>query len=173
MTDEDFEAFREEACDELRVKSRLMLKLGGREVDAKEALQANASTASATKLPVEPRARNLAEVPTSLTVNEDFDRAWRRVGQSLDRHGFTVEDRDRKQGLFFLRYADPNLVGKEEPNFFSKLFGFGKTVTANRYRVLVKSEGSKTVVSITDNQGVQQTDDNARRILALLQDDLR
>ena len=155
--------------------SRLMLKLGGREADAKGALQAGASSAStsATKLAVEPASRNLADVPTSLTVNEDFDRAWRRVGQSLDRHGFTVEDRDRKLGLFFLRYADPNFVGKEEPNFFAKLFGFGKTVTANRYRVLVKSEGSKTVVSITDSQGVQQTDDNAKRILSLLQEDLR
>ncbi len=154
--------------------SRLMLKLGGREDAAKEALQANAGAATATtKLTAEPAARNLADVPGSLTVNEDFDRAWRRVGQSLDRHGFTVEDRDRKLGLFFLRYADPNMVGKEEPNFFSKLFGFGKTVTANRYRVLVKSDGAKTVVSITDPQGVQQTDDNAKRILSLLQEDLR
>ncbi|HLO94235.1 MAG TPA: outer membrane protein assembly factor BamC [Burkholderiaceae bacterium] len=153
--------------------SRLMLKLGGREVDAKEALQANAGSASTTKLAVEPAARNLADVPTSLSVNEDFDRAWRRVGQSLDRHGFTVEDRDRKLGLFFLRYADPNMVGKEEPNFFSRFFGFGKTVTANRYRVLVKSDGSKSVVSITDSQGVQQTDDNAKRILSLLLEDLR
>jgi len=153
--------------------SRLMLKLGGREADAKEALQANAGSASTTKLAVEPTARNLSEVPTSLSINEDFDRACRRVGHSLDRHGFTVEDRDRKLGLFFLRYADPNLVGKEEPNFFSRLFGFGKTVTANRYRVLVKSDGGKTVVSVTDSQGVQQTDDNAKRILSLLQEDLR
>ena len=154
--------------------SRLMLKLGGREEAAKEALQANTGAATtATKLTAEPAARNLADVPNSLTVNEDFDRAWRRVAQSLDRHGFTVEDRDRKLGLFFLRYADPNMVGKEEPNFFAKLFGFGKTVTANRYRVLVKSDGAKTVVSITDPQGVQQTDDNAKRILSLLQEDLR
>lgn len=153
--------------------SRLMLKLGGREVDAKEALQASAGSASTTKLAVEPTARKLTDVPTSLSINEDFDRAWRRVGQSLDRHGFTVEDRDRKLGLFFLRYADPNLVGKEEPNFFSRLFGLGKTVSANRYRVLVKSEGSKSVVSITDSQGVQQTDDNAKRIMSLLQEDLR
>lgn len=153
--------------------SRLMLKLGGREVDAKEALLANAASTSATKLPVEPAARNLALAPTSLTVNEDFDRAWRRVGQSLDRHGFTVEDRDRKLGLFFLRYADPNLVGKEEPSFFARILGFGKTVTANRYRVLVKSDGGKTLVTITDSQGVQQTDDNAKRILSLLQEDLR
>lgn len=152
--------------------SRLMLKLGGREDAAKEALQAN-NSASTTKLAAEPAARNLAEVPTTLTVNEDFDRAWRRVGQSLDRHGFTVEDRDRKLGLFFLRYADPNMVGKEEPNFFSKLFGLGKTVTANRYRVQVKNEGAKTLVTITDPQGIQQTDDNARRILSLLQEDLR
>ena len=144
---------------------RLLVRLGVTQEQSRAIVAAGSTRAAA----------RLATVGNSQVVqlDDDFDRAWRRVGQSLDRHGFTVEDRDRKLGLFFLRYADPNFVGKEEPNFFAKLFGFGKTVTANRYRVLVKSEGSKTVVTITDSQGTQQTDDNAKRILSLLQEDLR
>ena len=42
----------------------------------------------------------------ALQVNEPFDRAWRRVGLALDRVGFTVEDRDRQKGQYFVRYAD-------------------------------------------------------------------
>jgi outer membrane protein assembly factor BamC len=38
-------------------------------------------------------------------LSETFDRAWRRVGLTLDRSGFTVEDRDRSKGLYFVRYA--------------------------------------------------------------------
>lgn len=182
----DTTAWQVRAADpslESEMLSRLMLKLGGREDDAKAGLvnlaSADSGAKEATKTVVaekklsEPAGRSLADVPSSLQLNDSFDMAWRRVGQSLDRHGFTVEDRDRKQGLFFLRYADPSFVGKEEPGFFAKLFGNGKAVTANRYRVLVRADGEHSAVSITDTQGVQQTDDNAKRILQLLQDDLR
>lgn len=41
-----------------------------------------------------------------LTVNDKFDRAWRRVGLALDRIGFVVEDRDRSKGVFYVRYFD-------------------------------------------------------------------
>ncbi|WP_238139297.1 outer membrane protein assembly factor BamC [Roseateles aquatilis] len=160
---------------ESEMLSRLMLKLGGKEDDAKalatakpEAQPGLTDTGRAGPVP-----RSLAEVPDQLQINEDFDRAWRRVGQSLDRHGFTIEDRDRKQGLFFLRYADPNQAGKEEPNFFQKLFGATGSASAVRYRVSVKSEGSKSTVSILDDKGQQQTNEMAKRILQLLMEDIR
>ena len=62
----------------------------------------------------------------ALQVDESFDRAWRRVGLALDRGGFTVEDRDRSGGLYFVRYVDPADAGKEEPGFFGRLFGADK-----------------------------------------------
>ena len=50
----------------------------------------------------------------------------RRVGLALDRVGFTVEDRDRTQGLYFVRYVDPAQdQGGEKKGFFSRLFSFG------------------------------------------------
>jgi outer membrane protein assembly factor BamC len=55
-----------------------------------------------------------------MEVDEPFDRAWRRVGLALDRSGFTVEDRDRSAGLFFVRYIDPKTAGLDEPNFFAR-----------------------------------------------------
>ncbi|MBB4843940.1 outer membrane protein assembly factor BamC [Paucibacter oligotrophus] len=165
--------------------SRLMLKLGAKEEAAKAALQAAASqpaavatggavaTAGAAAVASKPQSRSLAEVPDELQVAEGFERAWRRVGQSLDRHGFTVEDRDRKQGLFYLRYADPNQAGKEEPNFFQKLFSKDEGPTKVRYRVMVKSEGERSTVSVLDDKGQKQTNEIAKRILNLLMDDLR
>jgi outer membrane protein assembly factor BamC len=163
---------------EAEMLSRLMLKLGGKE-DAAKTVVAEAGkpapATSVTKVGGEgqrvPR-RPLSEVPDSLTVADGFDRAWRRVGLSLDRHGFTIEDRDRAAGLFYLRYADPEQAGKEEPNFFQKLFG-AKAPTPARYRVSVKADGDKSTVRILDDRSQAVTDDNAKRILSLLMDDLK
>jgi outer membrane protein assembly factor BamC len=163
---------------EAEMLSRLMLKLGGKE-DAAKAIVAEAgqpapaTSTSTLKLGGETqRARRpLSEVPDSLSVNDGFDRAWRRVGLSLDRHGFTIEDRDRAAGLFYLRYADPEQAGKDEPNFFQRLFG-AKAATPVRYRVSVKAEGVKSTVRVLDDRGQPIADDNAKRILSLLMDDL-
>jgi outer membrane protein assembly factor BamC len=164
---------------EAEMLSRLMLKLGGQETAAK-AVVATAQPAAPAAKPSpmavggeaqRPR-RALSEVPDSLTVNDGFDRAWRRTGLSLDRHGFTIEDRDRAAGLFFLRYADPEQAGKDEPNFFQRLFG-AKAAAPTRYRVSVKAEGEKSTVRVLDDRNQPVADDNAKRILNLLMDDLR
>ena len=91
---------------------RLMLKLGASNQQADQAVAAN------VPLP----AAKLEGLPgqTALVLNEGFDIAWRRVGLALDRTGFTVEDRDRKTGTYFVRYVDtPN---EKEGNFLSRLF---------------------------------------------------
>lgn len=156
--------------------SRLMLALGGKPESAANVAAAPAAAAAPTPS-VQPtpgaRSRSLSEVPDRIEMNEGFERAWRRVGQSLDRHGFTIEDRDRNQGMFYLRYADPNQVGKEEPNFFQRLFKGEQTQTAKRYRVAVKSQGERSTVMVLDDKGQQQTNEIAKRILNLLMDDLR
>jgi outer membrane protein assembly factor BamC len=160
--------------------SRLMLKLGGKENAAKavvaEAGQPAPTTAVSTRKiggeAAAPARRPLSEVPDSLSVADGFDRAWRRVGLSLDRHGFTIEDRDRAAGLFYLRYADPEKAGQDEPNFFQRLFG-AKGVEPVRYRVSVKSEADKSTVRVLDDRGQPVSNDNAKRILSLLMDDLK
>jgi outer membrane protein assembly factor BamC len=164
---------------EAEMLSRLMLKLGGQETAAK-AVVAEAPKAAPEAKPSplavggeaqRPR-RPLSAVPDSLSVNDGFDRAWRRVGLSLDRHGFTIEDRDRAAGLFYLRYADPEQAGQDEPNFFQRLFG-AKVASPVRYRVSVKADGDKSTVRILDDRGQAIADDNAKRILSLLMDDLK
>ena len=146
---------------------RLMVHLGAKEETARTAV------ASAQPGPV--RARLLPNQPTpSLQVDDAFDRAWRRVGLALDRGGFTVEDRDRAQGVYFVRYVDPSQAGKEQPGFLSRMFASKAPASGPvRYRVTVKGQGETSTVQVLSSQGAPETGDAGRRIVALLVNDLK
>jgi outer membrane protein assembly factor BamC len=109
-----------------------------------------------------------------IKLDDTFERAWRRVGVALDRTGFTVEDRDRNNGLYYVRYAPPGAAEKES-NFFTRLFSPSDagSVQPLKYRVLVKTAGNTTTVSALNSQGVPDNSDNAQRIIKLLGDDLK
>jgi len=153
--------------------SRLMVKLGAKEDAAKtQVAQAGTPAASAPQAAAS-RARALAG-NTSLEVDEGFDRAWRRVGLALDRGGFTVEDRDRTAGLYFVRYVDPKFAGKEEPGFWSRLFGGSDQPRGpQRYRIAVKAQGEKTVVSVLTSAGNAEVGEPGTRIVNQLVNELR
>jgi outer membrane protein assembly factor BamC len=152
--------------------TRLMVKLGTKETAAREVV---AKAASAPAI-APARARAVSGQP-ALQFDEGFDRAWRRVGLALDRSGFTVEDRDRAGGLYFVRYVDPkNAATAAEQGFFGKLFTFGKSDSTGapvRYRIAVKGEGDKTNVMVQNSQGAPESSDVGQRIVALLVDDLK
>jgi outer membrane protein assembly factor BamC len=151
---------------EAEMLSRLLVALGGAAEPA-----ARAEIASAAAAPARAAA---AAQPATLVVEEPFDRAWRRVGIALDRGGFTVEDRDRAGGLYYVRWVDPKNVGKEEPGWWAKLLGDSSNPQAAlRYRVALKASGDKTTVAIQSSSGVPETGDNAQRIVALLIKELR
>lgn len=110
-----------------------------------------------------------------VVLDEGFDRAWRRVGLALDRTGFTVEDRDRSQGMYFVRYVPPN-PDKKEPGFFGKLLSFGssgKTEAPLKFRIAVKGDGPSTTVSVLNAAGAPDTSPNAQRIVQVIADDLK
>ncbi len=153
---------------EAEMLSRLMLRLGG----ASE--QAKAAKADAPKAPPSgPRELVLPE-RAELEIDEGFDRAWRRVGLALDRSGFTVEDRDRSAGLYFVRYYDPRQVDRDEPNFFTKLFSSkSDSASPQRYRIALKTTGAKTALSVQDSKGAADQSENARRIVARLQEEFK
>ena len=106
---------------------------------------------------------------------DGFDRAWRRVGLSLDRTNFTVEDRDRSKGLYFVRYVAPNAdKEKEEPGFFSKLFSGSKPdAKPQKFRVSVVSQGNATTVSVQNADGTPAAVADAQRIIKVLAEDLK
>lgn len=105
-------------------------------------------------------------------MDEGFERAWRRVGLALDRTGFTVEDRDRTQGTYFVRYVEPT-ANKKEPGFFAKMFSSPAATAPLKYRIAVRSQGESTTVSVLNEQGVAETSANAQRIVQVIADDLK
>lgn len=152
---------------EADVLTRLMVRLGAKEDVAKSAV------AAAPDAPA--RARAVSGASAALEVDEPFDRAWRRVGLALDRGGFTVEDRDRSAGLFYVRYVDPKKAGQEEPGFFARLFSSKASEPQGpaRYRVEVKGRGDKSTVTVLTSAGAAETGDAGRSIVAALVRELR
>ena len=144
---------------------RLMVKLGVTQEQSMALVAAGAGKSSS-------RVTVVNGQPVVL-VDDGFDRAWRRVGLSLDRTGFTVEDRDRSQGIYFVRYVEPS-ADKSEPGFLSKLFGSSKAdAVPLKYRVMVVSQGESSTVSVFDPSGKPDTSANAQRIVKVIADDLR
>lgn len=147
---------------------RLLVKLGVSQEQAKAVAATPAARASSS------RVGNVGGVPV-VQIDEGFDRAWRRVGLALDRTGFTVEDRDRSQGLYFVRYVAPK-GDKKEPGFLGKLMSFAsseKAVPPLKYRIVVRSQGEATTVSVLNAAGAPESSANAESIVRVLAEDLK
>jgi outer membrane protein assembly factor BamC len=148
--------------------TRLMVKFGATDARAAQSLQAAAAPASE-------RAR-IEKAPDGLprlSVDETFDRTWRRVGLALDRVGFTVVDRDRSKGVYFVRYADPDAQKKDE-GFLSKLmFWKSKDEKPEQYRIFIAESPPPSIVTVQDPNGAPDKSPNSEKILALLKDQLK
>ena len=95
------------------------------------------------------------------------------MGLALDRTGFTVEDRDRKQGIYFVRYVSTTSENSE-PGFFSKMFSKSAPDAGPvKYRIAVRKTDAVTEVFVQDATGKTENSPITQRILKLLADDLR
>ena len=160
---------------EAEMLRRLMLRFGVQEARAKSQVASAASKAA-------PRATlsksGSGTGPGTLALHEQFDRAWRSVGLALDRVGFTVEDRDRSKGLYFVRYIDPQIDNKQPESQSSwlaklKFWGGSDPKKAEQFRIQVKDGDSGAQVNVLNKEGVQDNTDTARKILSLLYDQLK
>lgn len=145
--------------------SRLMVKLGVTAEQAKVGITPQEVAASKTALVTQGNV-------STLSIPDSFDVAWRRIGLALDRTGFTVEDRDRAQGVYFVRYVDT--TPKEEKGFFSKMFSSSAPDTGPvKYRIAVRNANGKSEVFVQTMAGQTENSPVSQRILKLLADDLR
>jgi outer membrane protein assembly factor BamC len=147
----------------------LMLRLGADQARAQALLVQSATVASKSQMVK-------AGEAAVIEIAEPFDRAWRRVGVAIDRLGFTVEDRDRTKGLFFVRYRDPTVdLQKEKTGFFARIFSSGaSSESAEQYRLSVIADGQdRARISVQDKNGKPAADAIARRMLGLLFDQLK
>ena len=153
---------------------RLMVRLGTQEEKAKQYV------ATAAQAPARAAIQQGIGGFETLEVFEPFDRTWRRVGLALDRVGFTVEDRDRQKGQYFVRYADTDASDMKkkdaEKGWLSKL-AFWKSddpmASAEQYRVHIRQFAGKCIVQILTKEGAQANTQSTRRIVALLYEQLK
>ncbi len=111
-----------------------------------------------------------------IVLNDGFDRAWRRVGLALDRVGFTVEDRDRSKGTYFVRYIDPDAAKADNEGFLDKLAFWKPTEkgAAPQFRITVTDAGGGfSNVNLQDSKGAPDATATGRRILSLLHEQLK
>lgn len=160
---------------EAEMLSRLMMRFGTPEAVA----EAATSPGAAASAPQHARLEK-ADGLSKLVVDDPFDRAWRRVGLALDRTGFTVVDRDRSSGTYFVRFADPDteMARKDrEKGFLSKLFTFWKKdddkEKPEQYRIKVAEASPQSTIVVEDTTGKPDRSPASDRILALLRDQLK
>jgi outer membrane protein assembly factor BamC len=172
----DFTVWQPRLADpelEAEMLRRLMVRLGTEEKRA-AVLVASGKQEERARL-----ARGADGATGSLEVLEPFDRAWRRVGLALDRIGFTVEDRDRSKGLYYVRYVDPeaDARSKKDEGFLSKLLFWrgsksGAAASA-QYSILVKGADASSTVQVLTREGGVDRSDTSKKILGLLHEQLK
>jgi outer membrane protein assembly factor BamC len=144
----------------------LMVHLGNKQ--AQDVIQAAAGDAARIE-----RARlTRGDTGAQLSLQDSLDRAWRRVGLSLDRLGFTVEDRDRSKGVYYVRYLDPDQE-KKKSGWFSGWFGGDDTKQKQQYQIQLRGREAGTDVAVLDKDGAPETSKTGDRILGLLYDQLK
>ncbi|MGH8617604.1 MAG: outer membrane protein assembly factor BamC [Burkholderiales bacterium] len=165
---------------EAEMLQRLMVRFGALDARAREQVRAaNVKGATGSQADAAPSYALLLKGQDGagiLSVNDQFDRAWRRVGLALDRVGFTVEDRDRSKGLYFVRYADTDATTKKEnEGWLSKLkfWGGDPKVKSEQYRIRVKETTQASEVSVLTKEGTPDNSETSKRILGLLYDQLK
>lgn len=163
---------------EAEMLARLMQRFGAQAPAANAAVASKAPPAPGQATPADTaRIEKGADGTTRLVIDDAFDRSWRRVGLALDRTGFTVVDRDRSSGLYYVRYADPDsdVAKARDSGWLAKLM-FWKTDEKDRpeqYRIKVAESAASSVVTVQDTKGETDRSANSERILALLREQLR
>jgi outer membrane protein assembly factor BamC len=151
--------------------ARLMVRFGIPETQADDSLRATAPGGAAA-----PDRAQLEKAPdgvNQLVLDDSFDRAWRRVGLALDRIGFTVVDRDRSKGQYYVRYSDPETAARNE-GFLNKLmFWKSKDEKPEQYRITIAQSDPRSVVTVQDPGGSPDKSATGEKILSLLKDQLK
>jgi outer membrane protein assembly factor BamC len=150
---------------EVEMLRRMMLHLGVEEQRAGSLVAVTADSPAARAQLVKQDGRS------TLTLFEDFASAWRRTGVALDRTGFAVEDRDRDQGVYFVRYIDPDR-DSERRGLLSRLTRRTEDPQI-QYQIKLTAQGENTDISIRSEAGEPDQSRTAERILALLHEQLQ
>lgn len=109
-----------------------------------------------------------------LEVREDFARTWQYVGLALDQAGFSLEDRNRSEGIYYIRYVPEELkdTGKDE-GWFSSWFSSDKPQESKEYLLLLDDSGSLTRIRVLNADETPADPRVTENILKLIQERLK
>jgi outer membrane protein assembly factor BamC len=145
--------------------TRLMERLGMTQEQAKAQITATAAA------PKTPKAKLIEDgSATRIEMTQSFDRAWRDIGLALDRSNFTVDDRDRSKGIYFVRYVNPKELG-DGRSWFGRTFGKSNDADkkAKVYRVVVQDRGeNQIVILVQDSDGKPENTATGNQLLTTL-----
>ena len=146
---------------------RLMLSLGATQEQA-DAAKAAQTTAQAATAPAAAQVKQAAGGQPVIELAQPFDRAWRAVGLALDRAGFTVQDRDRSKGAYYVRYADPD-APRPEQGWLDRIFQRSdKEIPTALNQIVVRESAGLSQVQVLDEQGAALPAQTAERLLKLV-----
>ncbi len=132
---------------------RLMVHLGVRAEAAHVAMQGAGASSARAEL-------SRANGVPALTLADQLEVAWRRVGISLDTVGYIVEDEDRANHIYFVRAIDQESAKKKKKE-------------PQRYQVALRETTTGTAVRILDVNGKPSSGPESEKILGLLYEQLR
>jgi outer membrane protein assembly factor BamC len=151
---------------EIEMLRRLMIHLGSTEERADQMASDGTPTPGSALVA-------MVTGESELQFADRFDVAWRRTSVALDRAGFTVEDRDRKAGIFYVRYIDRPEDDKE-PGFFARLFSSSKAQVPVRMRIVVTESGpNASRIAVQSESGQADKGPVAQKIARLIHDELK
>jgi len=153
---------------EIEMMRLLMVGLG----TPVKAADQQVAAVQATPPPTERAHLTRDQEAVSLSLQDDLDRAWRRVGLAVDRMGFTVEERDRSKGVYYVRYLDPD-YGSDKGNWFTDLFTSDKPRPNDQFQIHLKDGEKGTTVEVLSKDGAPGNAKVRERILTLLYEQLK
>lgn len=123
---------------EIAMLQMLMVKLGG--VEETQSKEKDTSSIPGGDSVDVPKLQELADGGRAIYLEDSFDRGWRKVNLALERAGIPVEDKDRVNGVLYLRISE----AAKEKSFFSKLAFWKKEESSKvrRYQVTVQESGA-------------------------------
>ena len=111
-TIEKLDISEERKLDDYEIDSelltRLMIKLGATDLDAKKIVK-NPTTQVHAELII-------GNNEKFIKLNDPFDRSWRRLTLALDIIGFITEDKNRSKGVLYVKYKNTELPGSPKSN---------------------------------------------------------
>ncbi|KAJ0345198.1 hypothetical protein COL154_013968 [Colletotrichum chrysophilum] len=112
----------------------------------------------------------------AIMIDQDYPTVWRRVGSVLDSKGFAVENQDRAAGTYLVHYKDPFLAAKAKDTSLWDKIAFWKDDKEIKpdqyYYIKLISDAEKTKIIILDAKKVRTSEDSAKRLLGLIQEQL-